>query len=403
MGKNKRRNKKYTPQTFRPKVSGLSFLPIHAKTIKLTNVLMGGFAGSNALPGETVPILVRASLTSDEREFHIYAEGIGHLLTARAKEAGTLLSLDGFVGYVLIIHKDGTAELYLDNAQMAIEVLAKRDIKAGEAIYGRDIGDIRRVRYPDITFLPADKAFICFKVGWKFGMFFDLAGNRELDVDRMERDLGVLYRRLRYQALYEALADQATGDRMTKAGWFPFIEIIGGDFNPLLNAYQLEFDIENKEKEIVGQFTSDRIDKIGERWWKNPILSKHKTVLEAGLEAFKRGDSVSCIKNIMTEIEGVLSDLHLAEKGSTAKTKDLLSYAVEKGVKKANGEASLFFPKNFLEYLLKVAYADFDPNVPKEAGASRHTVGHGYASGVAYTPARALQVILTLDQIAFYI
>ena len=105
----------------------------------------------------------------------------------------------------------------------------------------------------------------------------------------------------------------------------------------------------------------------------------------------------------MTEIEGVLADLHLAEKGSTAKTKDLLSHAVNKGVKKAGGEASLFFPKDFLEYLLKVAYANFDPNTPANAGASRHTVGHGYADGNTYTSARALQVILTLDQIVFYL
>ena len=105
----------------------------------------------------------------------------------------------------------------------------------------------------------------------------------------------------------------------------------------------------------------------------------------------------------MTEIEGVLADVHLAEKGSTAKTKELLNHAVDRGLKKVNDEASLFFPSDFLEYLLDVAYADFDPNAPTEAGVSRHTVGHGVADGKAYTPARALQVILTLDQIAFYL
>ena len=371
--------------------------------IKLKNLLVSGFAGANTLAGQELPVLVRASITSDERDFHLYMEGISNLISERAKEAGALFSIDALIGFVLVAHKDGSAELHLSGMQMAVEILAKRDLKAGEVVYSRDIADVRRVKYQNITFLPSDKVFVCFKVGWKFGMFFDLADNRELDVDRMELDLGTLYRRLRYQALYEALAEQTTVDRMTKAGWFPFIEVMGGDFDPLLKAYQLEFDIENKEKSLIEKFTPDRLDKIGERWWKNPILSKHKTVLAAGLEAFKRGDSVSCIKNIMTEIEGVLADLHLAEKGSTAKTKDLLSHAVNKGVKKAGGEASLFFPKDFLEYLLKVAYANFDPNTPANAGASRHTVGHGYADGNTYTSARALQVILTLDQIVFYL
>jgi hypothetical protein len=190
---------------------------------------------------------------------------------------------------------------------------------------------------------------------------------------------------------------------MTKAGWFPFIEGMGGDFDPLIKAYREEFDIENQEKELVAKFTPERIDKIAERWWRNPALDKHKAVLQAGLDAFKNGNPILSIKTIMTEVEGILADVHLAEKGSTAKTKELLEHAVEKGVKKADGEASLFFPSEFLEYLLEVAYPNFDPNAPKAAGASRHPVAHGYAAGDLYTQARALQVILTLDQIHFYL
>ena len=381
----------------------MSYLPTQVAKINLKNVLISGFATANALPGETLPILVRASITSDEREFHLYMEGIDHLLSSKAKESGHLLSLDAFIGFVLIIHKDGSAELHLNDTQMSIEVLAKGDVKAGQAVYSSDIGDIRRVKYNNFTFSPSDKVFICFKVSWKFGLFFDLADERELDVDRMERDLGSLYRRLRYQALYEAFADETTVNRMTKAGWFPFIEIIGGDFDPLLKAYQSEFNIENEEKALVEKFNAERIDRIAERWWRNSILAKHKIVLQAGLNAFKGGDTVSCIKNIMTEIEGVLVDVQLAEKGSTAKTEELLKHAIEKGIKKAGGEATLFFPSDFLEYLLKVAYANFNPNAPTEAGVSRHTVGHGRAEGGAYTSARSLQVILTLDQIAFYL
>ena len=85
------------------------------------------------------------------------------------------------------------------------------------------------------------------------------------------------------------------------------------------------------------------------------------------------------------------------------KQKKLLNHAISKGVVKADGEASLLFPTEFLDYLLKVTYAGFDPNNPGAAGASRHTVGHGVASGDLYTQARAVQVILTLDQIAFYL
>jgi hypothetical protein len=405
MGKRRRKKKQYVP--YRPTQitsAGMTYAPKRVDVIKLNGLppLMG-FATKNTPAGkeELIPILVRAYLTSDEREFHMYMEQVNNIVIEKAKEVEVIISLDVFVEFVLVIHQDGTGELHLDGAGRAIEILTKRSVQAGEAVYGGDIGDIRRMKYHALKLSPSDKVVSCFKVGWKFGMFFDLGG--ELDSDRMERDLATLYKRLRYQGMYEALSDEATVERMTKAGWFPFIEVMGGDFDPLIKAYRDEFNIENKEKELVAKFTPEHIDKIAERWWRNPALAKHKTVLQAGLDAFKSGDFVSAIKNIATEIEGVLADVHLAEKGSAPKTEALLQYAIDKGVKKVDGEASLFFPSNFLEYLQKVAYANFDRNAPADAGASRHTVGHGFAGEKTYTPARALQVILTLDQIVFYL
>ena len=108
---------------------------------------------------------------------------------------------------------------------------------------------------------------------------------------------------------------------MIAAGWFPFIDIIGGDIDLLLKAYQVNFDIEAKEKALVEKFTAERIDQIASRWWQKPAIKSHKAVLQAGLDAYKGGDYISSIKNILTEIEGVLADVHLAEIGSPAKTK----------------------------------------------------------------------------------
>lgn len=374
-----------------------------SNVIKLTDVRISGFSVNNALSGETAEVLFRAGLTSDEREFHVYMDGITNIIASRAKEAGVLLSPDYIWGFSLIIQKDGAATLSINSFPMSVEVLAKRPMKAGEIIYSTDIGDIRRVSLREPNLNPHCKVIVCCKVGWKFGLFFDLGDNRELDIDRMERELGALYRRLRFQALYEALADPHTVDQMTAAGWFPFVEVIGGDIDPLLKAYKSDFNIEAQENALVAKFTSERIDRIASRWWQKPAIEKHQKVLQAGLEAFKNGDYVSSIKNILTEIEGILANIHLAEVGSPAKTRKLLEHAVNKGVVKADGEASLLFPEDFLEYLSSVTYADFDPSNPVTASASRHTVSHGVATGEAYTSARATQVILTLDQIAFYL
>ena len=61
----------------------------------------------------------------------------------RAKEVGVLLSLDAFCGFVLVIHEDGTADLYLDNAQ--IERLALLVEELGET--QQAIGKILRHGY----------------------------------------------------------------------------------------------------------------------------------------------------------------------------------------------------------------------------------------------------------------
>jgi hypothetical protein len=95
---------------------------------------------------------------------------------------------------LLVTHKDGSADLYLQDVPMLVEVLAKRDVSAGEAVYQSGIADVRRVKFPNIQLNPDDGVFVCFKVGWKFALFFDLAYDRTLDIDRMKRDLGRLYR-----------------------------------------------------------------------------------------------------------------------------------------------------------------------------------------------------------------
>jgi hypothetical protein len=56
----------------------------------------------------------------------------------------------------------------------------------------------------------------------------------------------------------------------------------------------------------------------------------------------------------------------------------------------------------FLRYMRDYTYAQFDPKKPQAHVMSRHSVGHGGAAPAAYTMERALQAILTLDQLNFY-
>lgn len=402
MAKKRKKRKKTIPTKNKPKRTLSKYIAVPER-INVQGISICGFAAENIAKGEEGAILVRASLTSDEGEFHQYIKNIGKLITHKAKEAGFLISLDSMSGFLLVIHNDGSAELYLNNTRFSIEIMTRRTFKQGQVIYSEEIADVRKVRYQDINLKSSDKIISCFKVGWKFALFFDLADGRDLDIEYAEIEMGNLYRRLRYQELYDALSDQSVVQKLEEAGWFPFLGVIGEKFDSLLAAYRDEFCIEEKENDLIDSFNGGKIDETAERWWRKNTIEKHRVVLEAGLEAYKRGDYVSCIKNIMTEIEGVLADLHLAEKGSLPKTQELLNHAIDKGVKKSPSEESLFFPDGFLKYLSEVTYADFDPLNPASIGVSRHTVGHGRAHGDVYTQKQALQAILTMDQIAFYL
>ena len=119
----------------------------------------------------------------------------------------------------------------------------------------------------------------------------------------------------------------------------------------------------------------------------------------------KAGDKLAVLVRaeiILTEIEGVLQDAHIGEQGLGASANELLTYAVNKGIEKAGDQHSLLFPVQFLRYMRDYTYAQFDPKKPQAHVMSRHSVGHGGAAPTAYTIERALQAILTLDQLNFY-
>lgn len=371
--------------------------------IKLTDVKIGGFATSNARPGETVSVLTRAALTSDQPEFYTYVKGfLGHLVE-RARALGIELAPDHWCGFFIVVHEDHTAELYPNGVATTAKMRVKRNVTAGEKVFLSDIADITHVGPMGITIAPTDKVAWVLKVDWKFALVFDLGDEREINQEDVEHAVAHLYRLLRFQNIYETFDDSAFFTRLVRAGWFPFVELIGGDFEALLKAFRHDFDIEAKERALVEKFDGTRVDRMADRWWRNDHFASRRKVLESALDAFKRGDSIGCIKTALTEIEGILRDARIAAMGSSAKIGELLDFAIEQGVTKSEDEASLLFPRQFLSYLRDYTYEHFDPLGESAINATRHAVGHGAAPADAYTQKAALQVLLTLDQIAFYL
>jgi hypothetical protein len=133
-----------------------------------------------------------------------------------------------------------------------------------------------------------------------------------------------------------------------------------------------------------------------------PHFKAKEVILRAAIRAYQARDPVSVIKNVLSEIEGVMSDAYFSARGErTHRIPKLLDFMISAAEERAGGKDTLFFPVAFGQYLKDYIYAGFTPGDVRSAG-SRNAVGHGAVAGEEYTMVRALQAVLTLDQLAFY-
>jgi len=370
---------------------------IHIYLKEVQNI--GGFALTNVEKGNYFWMLTSATTNSDESDFYNFIEQLSNPFFNKAG-----INPNAVYQFLIIIHTDQSADLHINDLPVMIEFMTKRDVKKGEAISKRDIADIRRLRFPNVKITKTDQVIYCFKEGWKFGLFFDLG--RELDLDKMELDLGTLYRSLSFQYVYEVLKNEIHFEEMIKDGWFPFIEIIGSEFKPLSEVYTNRFHFEEGINRIVEKFNKARIETIISKWWKKQIFEDKKQILQAGINAFLRGDNggyINCINTLLPQIEGIIRLQYFAETGKgQVRVGELLSYLVEKGKSKSGSGESLLLMVPFLNYLKDVVYANFDVETG-QLDLSRHSLSHGVAKAITYTRIKALQAILIIDQIYFYI
>jgi hypothetical protein len=290
----------------------------------------------------------------------------------------------------------------MDTAAVSMAAMAKRAVSAGEAVFDSDIIDVVAVDFPDVEIVPTDKIIYVFREAWRFGLGFDFNPENKFNRDAFARGLGTLFRKLKYRHLYELLENPTLFSQLTAAGWFPFSEIIGHEFKDLLQASEAGFALADAETKLLAAFGADRIDRILARWLQKPHFKSKERLLVTALNAYKSNDPVSVLKIILTEIEGVLANAYGEAVGGHANLASLLKFATEAAERKAGAPDTLFFPAAFAEYLRSYTYAKFDRSTGDIQAGSRHAVGHGAAEAASYTQTRALQAILTLDQLAFY-
>ncbi len=370
--------------------------------IKLKELQLNGVAAEAAKSGQELKVLTRFWTTSDDRVFHTIVEGLAGHLHHIANQAGYPIDLKKHGHVLLVIHPDNTGELWLDTAAVSLNIMIKRPVEAGSPIFEGDIADVRAMSFPLVEINEEDRVICVFREGWRFGLFFDFNPDQDLSIEDMERDLGTLHRTMKYRDLYEAISNQDVFDSLIAAGWFPFVEIMGKEFRNLASSCEAGFDLADQEKQIIEAFDENRIEQMFTRWIAKPHFAGKEKLLRSALRNYAESDSVAVLKIVLTEIEGILREAYRAKKGNSAKLEKLLEFAIESAENKSGSPNTLLLPTAFARYLKQNTFAYFDPNAGDATSGSRHAIGHGAAKTEAYTQVRALQSLLTLDQLAFY-
>lgn len=386
-----RRHKHYNPPVSIAKPGKIHFQSVE-------NLI--GFVIETAKRGEMVKVQTRGSLISDDPLFYTYIDQIASIFLKN-------VLVNQVFQFLVVIHENLSADLYLNDLPIKVLMMTKRALQKGEIIRSNDIADIKQLSFEGITIRDTDKIIYSFKVGWKFGLFFDLDRGVSLDIAAMEAELGSLFRYLSFQYVYDILESKPHFELLLKDGWFPFIEIIGAEFKELGEAYKNLPDPQSKVQEVISKFDKMRILRITDKWWDKQLFSDKKSILESGIESYLNNDAkgfIACIKILLTEIEGIIRLHYFNEtgKGKDVHISDLMTHIFDKGKIKSGSELSLFLPRAFFHYLKEAIFPQFDLEKGNIA-LSRHTSSHGIAKAEDYSKIRAVQMILILDQIYFYI
>ena len=362
-----------------------------------------------------VNVKVWLALTSDDPAFY---KLIGQISSTYFSSAECSINASSVHGFLILVHRDLSADIYINDFPVATRIRLKRslknlkNLKVGTPIRHSEIADICELSFPGINIQDSDSVVCCLKVGWKFLLYFDSRGRsgQKLDVALMFAMLADLYRYLSFQEVYDTLESETHFKEMVDDGWFPFAEILGMDYEKLAAAYKDGKPASDHEVRILlDKFDESRIKGMTGKWWEKPLFQKKQESLQAGIDAFLRGTKggyINCLKNLYSEIEGIMHALYFEDSGAgTRSTQKLIDRLIEVGRRTVDDDDSLLFPQYFLEYLTRSIFKEFDlaNSGASTTELSRHSASHGVAEEEAYTRDKALQALLTLDQIYFYL
>ncbi|HDS09821.1 MAG TPA: hypothetical protein ENN73_06280 [Firmicutes bacterium] len=370
------------------------------KDVEALKNLEGFFVPSTG-SGEMVEIISEALLTSDDARFLKYMEKIKNVFLTPLD-----ISINSIYQLLIVCHPDFSAHVYTNDIQIEYWNKAGEEINPGEKKTGL-IRELYGINFPEIAINPEDKLFFCFKENWKFGLFFYIDPFNILDFDWVSSRIAFLFRRMKLDNIYETNETNLEFMKMMIDGWFPFVELIGEEFDHLISLYKDPHNFNGKMNHFLSRFDKTRIDIISFKWWENPVFADKQELIEEGIGHYLRGTSegyLNCLSILFSQIEEVIKAQYARESGKTGNISMsyLLTYLIERGKTKIGHKDSLYIPDYYYRYLKEIVFAVFkfekdnlkvSDIVPTNMDIEPET----------FLKIRALETFLILDQIYFYL
>lgn len=354
--------------------------------------------------GELVKVSQRAFLTDDDGTFFYSCLNQISRLFLREWVIRERTNESSISNCLILMSKENSAKVYI-NIPTIMNIIARRRINAGDPIAREDIADIREIVFDDTEIKDTNYLAIIyiFSIGWKKGLFYDFTSmakksSEAQSINSIRTLLASFYAYIIFPEIHKIYPE--IKEALTRDGWFPFIRILGKNFDLLCDAIKNNFPISDVSLDIINSFDKKYVNDMVDAWMKKELFKNHEIIIRKGIDEFLEEDYISSIHILYPRIEGLMRHIYLGEE-QKATSFNLAKKLASMGKQRTN-EFGLFLPDDFDAYMREFYFSSFDLE-KGDINLSRHSLAHGVAKDSEFNKIKAFQAILIMDQISFYI
>lgn len=339
---------------------------------------------------KTVKIASRGYITSNSDMFPKFVEQALNFLKVQ-------ISLSKANNLLAIIDENNKARIYIDNFPIQKTIILNSKKGMYSPIYENEIEDIISVQFKDdfvdLTPENGSKIICLLREKFSFILLWDFTG--ELKRENLSNFLASECSKILFTNAYKFFEPRKFIN-FIKYGWYPFAGLTENELRYLIKQHGKPTQVWLKNL-----LKPERLDLMLENWSRKEIFRQKEPILKSGIDSFKRGDYIASIKTLTSEIEGLIAVAHSLEKNKDLKYKDeeVRKYLKEKTKMMNHNKLN---PLTFIKYLSDSIYKHGMGKQEKKQ-ITRHTTSHGRAESSAYNIERNIQIILTINQLFYYL